>query len=183
VVDTAMFECALRLTGDMLAVRSALGIRRERAGGDWPLYPASVTAEAADGRFVAISCASWSDLGAALERLGLPSVHDASGTREAIATLIAGVPASEAVRAFRQVRLPATIVHSVADLMHEPHVWSRGALVRLSHPDRGVIITQGVVPVMSRTPGHIVGWSRVPGDDNHAVLDGIVGYGRKTSVR
>ena len=39
VVDTAMFECALRLTGDTLAVRSALGIRRERAGGDWPLYP------------------------------------------------------------------------------------------------------------------------------------------------
>jgi formyl-CoA transferase/succinyl-CoA--D-citramalate CoA-transferase len=34
VVDTAMFECALRLTGDTLAVRSALGIRRERAGGD-----------------------------------------------------------------------------------------------------------------------------------------------------
>ena len=32
VVDTAMFECALRLTGDMLAVRSALGIRRERGG-------------------------------------------------------------------------------------------------------------------------------------------------------
>ena len=36
VVDTAMFECALRLTGDLLAVRSALGIRRERAAGDSP---------------------------------------------------------------------------------------------------------------------------------------------------
>ena len=34
VVDTAMFEAVLRLTGDALAVRSALGIRRERAGGD-----------------------------------------------------------------------------------------------------------------------------------------------------
>jgi len=179
VVDTAMFECALRLTGDMLAVRSALGFRRERAGSDWPLYPASLTAEAADGRFVATSCASWSDLGAALARLGLPSVHDASGTREAIATLIAGAPASEAVRAFRQVGLPATIVHSVTDLMHESHVWSRGALVRLSHPDWGDIVTQGVVPVMSRTPGRIVGWSRAPGDDNHAVLDGIVGDVRK----
>src|SRR4029079_17862888 len=36
IVDTAMFECALRLTGDLLAVRSALGIRRERAAGDSP---------------------------------------------------------------------------------------------------------------------------------------------------
>jgi len=75
--------------------------------------------------------------------------------------------------------LPATIVHSVTDLMHESHVWSRGALVRLSHPDWGDIVTQGVVPVMSRTPGRIVGWSRAPGDDNHAVLDGIVGDVRK----
>ena len=55
VVDTAMFEAVLRLTGDALAVRSALGIRRERAGGDSPLYPCSITVEAADGRFVAVS--------------------------------------------------------------------------------------------------------------------------------
>jgi formyl-CoA transferase len=175
VVDTAMFECALRLTGDTLAVRSALGIRRQRAGGDWPLYPASVTAEAADGRFVATSCASWSDVGAALERHGLLTVHDAAHMQETIATFVAAVPASEAVHAFRRVGLPATIVHSVADLMHEPHVWSRGALVRLSHPDWGAIVTQGVVPVMSRTPGRIVGWSRLPGDGNHAVLDATPG--------
>src|SRR5262249_24802518 len=48
IVDTAMFECVLRLTGDLCAVRSALGMRRERASGDSPLYPSSVTAEAAD---------------------------------------------------------------------------------------------------------------------------------------
>ncbi|HET8833890.1 MAG TPA: CoA transferase, partial [Gemmatimonadales bacterium] len=47
LVDTAMFECSLRLTGDLLPVRTALGIRRERAGGAWPLYPAGVTVEAA----------------------------------------------------------------------------------------------------------------------------------------
>ena len=95
--------------------------------------------------------------------------------QDAIATFVAAVPASEAVRALRRVGLPATIVHSVADLMHESHVWSRGALVRLSHPDWGDMVTQGVVPVMSRTPGRVVGWSRVPGGDNHAVLDRIPG--------
>ena len=52
-------EVILRgLTGDVLAVKSALGIRRERAGGDWPLYPACLTVQAMDGRFVTASSTS-----------------------------------------------------------------------------------------------------------------------------
>ena len=70
VVDTAMFEAALRLTGDLLPARTALGIRRERAGGDWPLFPAGATVEAGDGRFVAVSGASAGEVEAALGRLG-----------------------------------------------------------------------------------------------------------------
>src|SRR5258705_856845 len=71
VIDTAMFECALRLTGDLLAVRSALGIRRERAAGASPLYPWTYTVEAADGRFVTVSAAGSPDVAAAFARLGL----------------------------------------------------------------------------------------------------------------
>ena len=70
VVDTAMFEAVLRMTGDLLAVKTALGLRRERAGGDWPLHPASFTVIAADGRFVAASAPSWEAHAAAVERVG-----------------------------------------------------------------------------------------------------------------
>src|SRR5881628_355560 len=77
VVDTAMYECALRLTGDLLAVRSALGIRRERAAGDSPLYPWSFTAEAVDGRFVAVSAAGEADLAAACARLDIGGPFEA----------------------------------------------------------------------------------------------------------
>ena len=48
--------------------------------------------------------------------------------------------------------------------------------MRLSDPQRGEIVTQGVVPLLSRTPGRITGWSRYPGSDNAAVLGGILGY-------
>jgi formyl-CoA transferase len=176
VVDTAMFECALRLTGDALAARSALGLRRERAGGDWPLYPASMTAEAADGRFVAIASASWSDFTAALERLDRPRLGESARVREEIAKLAAAAPADVAARTLRQVGLAASPVNSVAELIREPHLWSRGVLARLSHPELGEIVTQGVVPLLSRTPGHIAGWSRSPGSDNEAVLGDILGY-------
>lgn len=177
VVDTAMFEAALRLTGDLLAVRSALGIRRERAGGDSPLYLASVTVAAADGRFVAVSAPSWLDISAALARLGRrPPEDDPYGVREGVAKLVAVLPAGEGVSVLRGAGLAASAVNSVADLVREPHCWSRGDLVRLSHPEMGEIVTQGIVPALSRTPGRVVGWSQHPGSDNEAVFGGILGY-------
>ena len=38
----------------------------------------------------------------------------------------------------------------MADLVREEHCWSRGDLVRLKHPELGEIVTQGIVPSLSR---------------------------------
>ncbi len=176
VVDTAMFQAALRLTGDLLAVRSALGIRRERAGGESPLYPVGITVEAADGRFVAISAPAWPDVSDALARLGRRPPPDRDGVREDVAKLVGTLPAAETVSTLRGAGLAASAVNSVADLVREPHCWSRGDLLRLVHPEMGEIVTQGIVPSLSRTPGRVAGWSRQPGSDNEAVLGGLLGY-------
>jgi crotonobetainyl-CoA:carnitine CoA-transferase CaiB-like acyl-CoA transferase len=184
VVDTAMFEAALRLTGDLLAVRGALGIRRERAGGDSHLYPVTATVEAGDGRFMTVSAPSWSAIAGALARRRRRSaqaneaVRETDGLRksdairEDLIDLAVALPADEAVSLFRAAGLAASPVNSVADLIREPHCWSRGDLVRLAHPDLGEIVTQGIVPSLSRTPGRVAGWSRQPGSDNEAVLGG-----------
>jgi formyl-CoA transferase len=176
VVDTAMYECALRLTGDTLAVRSALGIRRERAGGAWPVYPSSLTVEAADGRSVAVSSDCWDDFANALERMGRPRGAEPARVRAEIANLVGARAAAEAVRMLRGAGLAASVVNSVADLVREPHLWSRGDLVRCADPDRGEIVTQGIVPVFSRTPGRLRGWPGRPGSDNDAVLGERLGY-------
>jgi crotonobetainyl-CoA:carnitine CoA-transferase CaiB-like acyl-CoA transferase len=176
VVDTAMFEAVLRMTGDTLAVRSALALRRERAGGDWPIYPASMTLEAAEGRFVAVSSACWSDLAAALERLGRPRLDDLADERAALAALVRPLSADDAASVLREAGLPASPVNSIADLSREPHLWHRGDLVRLPDPELGEIVTPGVVPLLSRTPGRVAGWSPRPGSDSDAVLGGVLGY-------
>jgi len=176
VVDTAMFECALRLTGDLLAVRSALGVRRERAAGDSPLYPWSLTVEAVDGRFVAVSAAGWGELADGCARLGRLRADDPTRVKEELAKLIGALAADEAVRVLRQAGLGASAVNSVADLVREPHLWSRGDLVRRSDGGTGEIVMQGVVPVLSRTPGRLTGWSHRPGSDNEVVLGGLLGY-------
>ena len=174
VVDTAMFEASLRLTGDLLPARTALGIRRERAGGDWPLYPAGFTVEAADGRFVAVSAASVEEASDALARLGRPG--GASGAPEALTGLVSALPAAEAVARLRGAGLAATVVNSVADLMSEPHCWSRGDLLRLTHPALGEIVSQGIVPALSRTPGRVAHWSTGPGSDTEGVLRDLLGF-------
>ena len=176
VVDTAMYECALRLTGDLLAVRSALGIRRERAAGDSPLYPSSLTVEAVDGRFVVASAADWDEFSDALGQLRRPRADDPAQVKEELAKLISALGADEAVRVLRHAGVAASVVNSVADLVREPHVWSRGDLVRRPDGDGGEIVMQGVVPLLSRTPGRLGDWSRRPGSDNDAVLGALLGY-------
>jgi formyl-CoA transferase len=171
-----MFEAVLRMTGDALAVRSALGIRRERAGGESPLYPASITAEAADGRFVAASSAGWEGVAAALTRLGGPRSDDPPHARQELAAIVRVRPADEATHVLRAAGLCASTVNSVADLLGEAHLWSRGDLVKIADPELGEIVTHGVVPLLSDTPGRITGWSREPGSDNEAVLGGLLGY-------
>ncbi len=176
IVDTAMYECALRLTGDLLAVRSALGIRRERAAGESPLYPSSLTVEAVDGRFLAVSAPDWGDFADALGRLGRLRTDDPARVKEECAKLIGVLTADEAVRVLRQAGLAASAVNSVADLVREPHLWGRGDLVRRADGEAGEVVMQGVVPLLSRTPGRLGDWSRHPGSDNESVLHALLGY-------
>jgi succinyl-CoA:(S)-malate CoA-transferase subunit A/succinyl-CoA:(S)-malate CoA-transferase subunit B len=49
-------------------------------------------------------------------------------------------------------------------------------LVRLHDPRLGEIVTPGVVPTLSRTPGYVAGWPAVSGADTAAVLGGVLGY-------
>ena len=95
--------------------------------------------------------ASWSEFAGALGRLGRPRSDDPVAVREEIAKVVGAVSAEDAVRALRQAGLAASAVNSVADLVREPHVWSRGDLVRQSDGDKGEIVMQGIVPIMSRT--------------------------------
>jgi formyl-CoA transferase len=93
-----------------------------------------------------------------------------------VAKRVGTLPSVEAVATLRGAGLAASAVNSVADLVREPHCWSRGDLLRLAHPEMGEIVTQGIVPSLSRTPGRVAGWSRQPGSDNEAVLGALLGY-------
>src|SRR5262249_51417945 len=134
------------------------------------------TLEAMDGRFVAVSGASWDELADGIERLESPRPNDPARVREALAKMVAALTADDAVRRLRAVGLAARAVNSVADLVAERHLWARGDLMRRVDPELGEVVTQGIVPVLSLTPGRVGGWSRRPGSDNEAVLGTLLGY-------
>ena len=60
-------------------------------GRRWPVYPSSLTAAAADGRFVAVSSATWEEVFSALERLGRPRSAEATHARQEMVRLV-GAP-------------------------------------------------------------------------------------------
>jgi crotonobetainyl-CoA:carnitine CoA-transferase CaiB-like acyl-CoA transferase len=60
--------------------------------------------------------------------------------------------------------------------VNEAHLWSRGDLVRRADPELGEVVMQGVVPLLSETPGRITGWSPAPGSDTDAVLGELLGH-------
>ena len=178
VVDTAMFEAALRLTGDALAVE-------ERAGRP---------ARASGRRMAAVSeqphaaCRRWPlrdgirrIVGRLLLRPRTTERPAGSRRRAASATRwrswSAPSPRSEAVSALRAApgspRAPSTASPTSSATTH---LWSRGELLRSPHPELGDVVTQGVVPRLSRTPGRVTGWSRQPGSESDAVLGGLLGY-------
>jgi crotonobetainyl-CoA:carnitine CoA-transferase CaiB-like acyl-CoA transferase len=176
VVDTAMYEATLRLTGDLLAVRSALGMRRERQSGAGPLHPICITLPGSDQHFVTVSIKTWEDAFPCLERLGIQRPETPSQARDALTAIVGDLPAEAAVNTLRQAGLVSCRVNSIADIVGHPHVWSRGNLVRLSDPLLGEVVTQGVIPLLSRTPGRVSGWSPYPGSDNDAIFGDLLGY-------
>jgi crotonobetainyl-CoA:carnitine CoA-transferase CaiB-like acyl-CoA transferase len=176
VVDVAMVEATLRMTGDTIALKTALGIRQERAGGAWPVYPYSLTFPAADGRHVALSAQSPAELGAIAAALGLADGETPDQVTAALGAFVGARSAADAVEALRRAGACCSAVNSVADLFREDHVWSRGNLVRDEDPELGSVVTVGVVPTLSRTPGRLAGWSRFRGSENENVLTGLLGY-------
>jgi len=176
VVDVAMGEAALRMTGDTIALKTALGVRQERAGGAWPVYPISLTMAAADGRHVELSAQSQEELDGVVVALGLNDEEHRGEAATTLAAFTAGGSAAEVVSALRRAGACCSVVNSVADLFEEEHVWARGNLMHVLDPELGEIVTAGIVPTLSRTPGRIVGWSRRRGSENEPVLGGLLGY-------
>ncbi|MGC2360474.1 MAG: CoA transferase [Thermoplasmata archaeon] len=94
----------------------------------------------------------------------------------AIAEFCASRSREELERIGREHDVAISRVYDIEDIARDPHYQRRGMLLEWDDPVAGRVKGAGVAPKFSETPGGV--WRGAPwlGQDNRAVLHGILGY-------
>ena len=185
-VDVAQYEIFFVLLENLALDFFARGVVRGRHGTAHPrLHPYDVH-RARDG-WVVVAAPTPDAFRRLREAIGLqdPAYDDTAfrlAHREpvdrAIAEFCAGRARDELEAIGRAHDVSIVRVLDIADIAREPHYRERGMFAEWNDPIAGPVRGAGVAPRFSETPGRV--WRGAPwlGQDNEAVLCGILGYPR-----
>lgn len=175
VVDVNLYESLLQVMGPLPSAKALLDYDQPRLGSGIPYSVPRGTYRCADGHWVAVSTSAESVAGRVMELIGLggdPRVAtfaDRVAHREVVDdTLAAWVAArsrAEVLEAFARAEAAAAPVHTMGDVLADPHLAARGAL-----PEVDGVPMQGLVARLSATPGRIRWAGRPLGADTDEVL-------------
>jgi L-carnitine CoA-transferase len=183
-VDVAQYEVFFVLLENLALDYFMRGVARGRFGtAHARLHPYDVH-RAADGWVVvaAPTAAAWDRLKKVIAFEGTD--HDETSRRlqdrapvdRAIARYCASRSRAELEQVGRENDLAISAVYDISDIAKDPHYEARGMFVEWDDPVVGRVKGAGVAPKFSATPGGV--WRGAPwlGQDNSAVLGGILGY-------
>jgi len=175
VVDANLYESLLQVMGPLPAAKALLDYDQPRLGSGIPYSVPRGTYLCSDGAWVAISTSAESVARRVMALIGLggdprvASFGDRVDHRELIdSTLSAWVaerPLADVLATFEAAQAAAAPVHTMGDILADPHLAARGAL-----PDVDGVPMQGVVARLSATPGRIRWAGRPLGADTDEVL-------------
>lgn len=170
-IDVALTEATFSLLDDLLAAYQKLGYVAQRHGTGLPGVAPSSIYPTRDGQYIVIGANNdnvFRRLAALMGRaewLADPGLADDRGRGRRQAELDAAVgewTAQYDLRALNDLLaehgVPAGPVYDIAGVVEDPQFRARGAIAEVDDPDVGPLALPGVVPRMSRTPGHI-GWA------------------------
>ncbi len=180
VVDVNLYESLLQMMGPLPGAKALLDYDQPRLGSGIPYSVPRGTYRARDGRWVAISASAESVAQRVMALIGLggdPRVADFAArveNRELVdSTLSAWVAerdADDVLAAFEAAHAAAAPVHTMGDIVSDPHLAARDAL-----PVLDGVPMQGLVARLSATPGRLRWAGRPLGadtDEVRAELDG-----------
>ncbi len=170
VVDVNLLDSLLSLMGPLPAAAALLGYEQPRLGSGIPYTVPRNTYRCGDGRWVAVSTSSDSVAARVMAMIGVgddPRFNSFDGRvahREELdrrmSEWVAARTLAEALDAFVQAEAAAAPVYSMADVLVDPHVVAREAIV----PVDGVPM-QGLIARLSATPGALRWAGRAPDAD------------------
>ena len=186
-IDLALYEGILRVSGAVEAF-SALGVVPERVGNSNPSIAPAETFRTADGHWLVINGGTdnvWKRLVKLIGRDELvtdprfATARERARNRDAanavVGEWVAGRGVEELLDALEREQVPATRINSVADVVADPHVRARGSVVQAVLESGRELLTLGVVPKLSDSPGAIEHLGAALGAHNEAVYRGLLG--------
>lgn len=175
VVDANLYESLLQMMGPLPSAKALLDYDQPRLGAGIPYSVPRGTYRCADGEWVAVSASAESVAQRVMELIGLAgdprvaSFPDRVDHRDLVDDTLAAWVAERdlptVLATFEAAHAAAAPVHSMGDVLADPHLAARGAL-----PEVDGVPMQGVIARLSATPGRIRWAGRPPGADTAEVL-------------
>jgi formyl-CoA transferase len=188
VVDSAIYEAVLAMMESLITEYQQAGYIRERTGPILPGIAPSNVYPTADGQMILIAANQdtvFRRLAVVMgqEALGRDTryaTHVARGERQAeldalISAWSATVPAAALEAMLEEGGVPAGRIYRAPEIMADPHVQAREAIIRVTHHEYGELAMQNVVPRLSDTPGAVRHAAPALGADTDAVLAELLG--------
>lgn len=187
-IDVALTEATFSLLDDVLAAYQKLGYVAQRHGTGLPGVAPSSIYPTRDGQYIVIGANNdnvFRRLAALMGRtewLADPELANDQGRGRRQAELDAAVGEWTAQHDLPPLNdllaehgVPAGPVYDIAGVVEDPQFRARGAIIEVEDPDVGPLALPGVVPRMSRTPGHIAWAGARQGQHNTEVYAELLG--------
>jgi succinyl-CoA--D-citramalate CoA-transferase len=192
VVDTALYESVFAVLEGMLTEYDRTGFVRARTGTLLPgfapsnLYPCRggqwiVIAANTDGLFRRL-CALMGQEGLTSDPRFTPQivrVQNRETIDEIIAAWTANQDLSTLLARLEEATIPAGPVHTIADIVEDPHFQTRDMFLTLHDRLLGALRMPGIVPKLSETPGEARFVGPELGEHNYEVYGNLLGLSAK----
>ena len=187
VVDSAIYEAVLAMMEGLIPEYQQAGYVRERTGAVLPGIAPSNVYPTADGQMILIAAnqdSVFRRLAAAMRQPGLAedaryATHVARGERQQELDALVGdwtrtLAAGTLETMLEAAGVPAGRIYRAPEIMADPHVRAREAIIHVMHHEYGELAMQNVVPRLSDTPGRVRHAAPALGADNAEVFASLL---------
>ncbi len=174
-IDVSMMEGLLSWT----APHAGFEVKE---GGEEPAYGVF---ETGDDRYITLGVSRgepfWEKMWAALG-FESPPEAEPDELRETVAAKLKDKPVEHWLKIFREADVPCGPVHSFDEVVNDPQVAHRQAMVELEHPVWGKYLHARYPAQFSHTPARIISAPPTPGEHTEEIVSGL-GYSAKELKR
>jgi formyl-CoA transferase len=178
----------LAVTENLVTEYASAGYVRERTGPTLPNIAPSNVYPTRDGINILIAANQDTVFSRLCEAMNRPDLvrderyatHAARGANQVeldglLSEWTATLAASDLEVLLDRHSVPAGRIYRAPEMLADPHFAAREAIIRLAHPHFGELAMQNVFPRLSETPGSVRRPGPELGEDNRAILGGMLG--------